>query len=454
MASDPELRMRTSAGNTKQVLAQVEKDLERVTNRLNAMTKAGSKGTRKLKGGFSEAAKSAAGLVLATVGIGSGIALAVKGVGLLKREFTDLLQRQSRALQSQLTFEQSLTQAARNSIGIFSAEEVRRRSLKLAEEAGVTPTKAVGVIGSAVTSTGVTNKQEAELAIKAAVAALKFAPELDQQGLEALAGVAASISKRFKVTAEAAIGFIQRVGGQANVRELEPLISNVAPVVSNLTQFGFKPAEAGALVSTLTQGTGDVTGELSGTAAINLADSLAKQVKARPDRFGGLKVNEAGAIVDEFGKAAAGRALEILKNDPELKEVFFQGGRLDGISTPKANLGKGKAKPTIRGILTQGTVAQRQFEGSKKVIGGFEEGQKTFDDFIKDVKKVTAISRTSRKFKSIAEGLRVTDKAGGRAAAVREGVEDILSSSGLGKASRDIALLKFELGAERELNRY
>lgn len=445
---DLELRFNAKIGNVKQVITGLEKDLEKVTNKLNAMSKAGRKGAKGLRGDFNAAAKAAGRIALGVVGIGSGLALAAKGVSLLRREFDDLLRRQRQALQTQLTFEQSLAQAVRNSIGIFSATEVRVRSLKLAGETGVTPTKAAGVIGSAVTSTGVTNKKQAELAIRAAKAALRFAPDLDQQGIEALAGVSASIAKRFNIAPSAAIGFIQRVGGQANVRALEPLISNVAPVVSNLTQFGFKPREAGALVSTLTQGTGDVTGELSGTAALQLADSLTKLVRALPKRFGGLNVNQAGAIVDEAGERAAGRALEILKNSPELKNVFFLGGRLDNVSITKAVLGKGKAKPTIRGILTPGTVAERQFEGSKKVIGGFEEGQKTFDDFIADVKKVTAVSRTSRKLKSISAGLKVADTAGGRAAAVREGLEDILSSSGLGKTSRQLAQLKFELATD------
>ncbi len=448
MAADVTLRLQAQIGNTQQVITALEKKVEKLGNKLDIASKKGRKGAQGLRGDFNKVAKTAGRVALAIGGIAGGIGLAVKGVQLLKREFTDLLARQNKALQSVLTFDQALIQAARNSIGIFTFEEVRQRSIKLAQETGVTKVKAAGAIGAAVTSTGVTNKKEADLAISAARASLRFAPNAATETQESLAAVAASTAKRLDVSTEAAIGFMLRVSTQANVAKLEPQVTNIAPVILNLAAVGFNPTEAGALISTLTQQIGDFSGEISGTAAINLGVGLAKQVRARPKKFPGLEVNEAGKIVDQAGKSAAGRALDILRDDRELKEVFFEGGILDGIRTSKTALGKGKAKTPIRGILTKGTKAQLQFEGSKKAIGGFDEGQGTFDKFVNARKEATPVTEVNRTFKSLAEGLRTADKAGAIASAVREGLEDVLSSSNLGKTSRDIAQLKFEVATD------
>lgn len=424
-------------------LQKVEKGFDRVTDKMDRMERTTRKNTRAnndlLNGAVKGATAFAGALGIVTTGIGAINAAA----GQLRREYDNLISRQKSAADENLGFEASLAQAVRNSKGIFGAEEVRARSIEMARRTGVTPARAASTIGSAVTSTGVTNKAEAQLAVQAAEDALAFAPDLDASGVEAISGVSASLAKRFNVKPSAAIGFVQRVGGQANIRELTPLIENLAPVIANLTDFGFTPNESGALASSITQGTSDVTGEMSGTAAINMAKSLSDMVKALPKRFPGLSV-DGTAIVDQQGQAAAGRALQVLTDDPKLREFFFTGGKMDGVTLPAASIGKGKAEPTITGIMTPGHVSNRQFAGSKEAIGGFTEGQTTFDELIADIASVTPVSQANRRLRSGASQIRTADRKGATASVAREGLMEVLKAAGISDAEQRLALAAFE----------
>lgn len=351
---------------------------------------------------FANTTRSLAATAAGFAGVGSVIGGIVTAASLVRAEWENITSAQSAAAQSNLTFEQSLAQAVRNAAGIFEAADVRQRSLDLAQEAGITPAKAAGIIGSAVTSTGVTNAGEAQTAISAARAAAIYAPELDAGGTQALAGVAASGAKRFGVSPEAFIGFTQQVGGQANVRELTPLIENVAPVVSNLAELGFRgaPGAAGSLVSTLTQGLGDTTGEISGTAAINLAKSL-------QDRFG----NQAG-FQRADGSFDALSAIEAIQSDPQLRDKFLGGGDFFGEKFGKATLGKGKAFATIKGILTGGSFQAQQFAGSAEAIGGFDRGEETYGDLVSAISSVTPTEQVGRILESATAGVQADDLTG------------------------------------------
>lgn len=438
------IEMTAESEGVIRALQKVDRAFDKVADKLQRIEKETKKGNKAnndlLNGAVKGATAFASSLGLVTSGIGAITAIA----GQFRREYDNLLSRQKGAADENLSFEASLSQAVRNAKGIFSAEEVRSKSIEMARLTGVSPARAAATIGSAVTSTGVTNQQEANLAVQAAQDSLTFAPELDASGVEAISGVSASLAKRFNVKPSAAIGFVQRVGGQANIRELNPLVENLAPVIANLTDFGFTPNESGALASSITQGTSDVTGEMSGTAAINMAKSLSDMVKALPKRFPGLSV-DGSAIVDQQGQAAAGRALQVLTDDPKLRELFFAGGKMDGVTLPAASIGKGKAEPTIAGIMTPGHVSNRQFIGSKEAIGGFAEGQATFDELIADIASVTPVSQANRRLKSGASQIRTADQKGAATSVTREGLAEVLKAAGISDAEQRLAMAAFEM---------
>jgi len=374
---------------------------QRARDSIAEFDKQGQKTGKTFGSMLTDQVKGVTAMAAGFAGVGSVIGGIVTAAQMLRAEYDNIIQQQSAAAQANLTFEQSLAQAVRNASGIFEAADVRDRSLALASEANITPAKAAGIIGSALTSTGVTNQAEANLAIDSARAAAIYAPELDIMGTESLAGVAASGAKRFGVSPEAYIGFLQQVAGQSNIRELTPLIENVAPVLSNLTEFGFKPAEAGALLSTLTQGLGDTTGEMSGTAAVNLAKELR-------DRFGNVQ----GFSRDD-GSFNPIAAMAVLQQDAELRKKFFDGGDFFGEKFGTAALGKGKAIPTIEGILSGADTFQaRQMTGSYFAIGDFQQGENTFRKLVSDIGSVTPTEQARRILQSGTAGVQANDVTG------------------------------------------
>ena len=227
-----------------------------------------------------------------------------------------------------------------------------------------------------------TNQQEARLALQSARAATKYAPYLDDAALEDLAGVTAATAKRFDIRPEQAIGFAERGRAQSNVRELSSYTANVSPVINNLTEFGATPSEASALMAMMTQQLGDTTGEMSGTASINLMKSL-------QDRFG-----KRADFQRADGSFNPIKAMSLLQQNDEARRRFFEGGDFYGEQFGKATLGKGKAIPTIKGLLSgRDTKQAQQMSGSYYAIGDFADGQQTFEDSVRTVRDRRQSSR-------------------------------------------------------------
>lgn len=322
---------------------------------------------------------------LGFAGVGSAVAGIATAARLVLAEFENLKEKQAATSNSNLSFEQSLAEAIDNAKGIFTAGEVRSGSLSLAADAGVSPAKAARIIGSATTSAGVTNSQEAQLALDSAKAATIYAPYLDEASLEDFAGVTASTAKRFGISPEAAIGFSESGRAQSNVRNLGSYTANVSPVINNLTEFGATPREASALMAMLTQQMGDTTGEQSGTTAINFL----KELRAR---FGGQTDYQRSDGSFDFI-----RAIATMQTSPEAQRRFFEGGEFFGQDFSKASLGKGKALPTLEGLLrSKDSVQSRQMSGSFYSISGFAESEQGYRQSVLDKQSVTPTEQARR----------------------------------------------------------
>jgi hypothetical protein len=382
--------------------AQAVRAWQRGKQAIAEFDKTGAKASKTFGGMFASTGKAIAGAAAGFLGIGSVLGGILLAANQLRAEWQNITQQQAKAAQANLTFEQSLAQAVRNASGIFEAADVRERSISLASEANISPAKAAQIIGAAVTSRGVQSAADAEGAINSARAAALYAPDLDAAGTQALAGVAASGSKRFDVTPEEFIGNVQRIGIQSNVRDLNPLIQNIAPAVSNLSDLGFggQRAAAGGLVATLTQGTEDATGEVSATASINFA-------KALRDRFGKQK-----DFQNDAGTFDAVAAIAKIQGDTALRDKFLEGGDFYGKKFGKAALGKGKAFSTIEQLLTGGSFRAQQFAGATREIGGFEEGGETFTDIVAAVKSVTPHEQIKRVLESGTAGVQANNVSG------------------------------------------
>ncbi len=410
------------------LLRSFKKQNQEILKNFNALTQlaeAGEKAGNKTKNSVDAASRSLRQFLGAVTGIGSVVGGIAAVAAQLRREFENIVQRQKTAADRQVDFADSLSQAIRNAGGLLTGTEVEQATLRISEETSVTPNKVAQSLGAALSARGATTKEQANEAVRATQAALTFAPELDAEGAASLAGVAIDVSKRFGVSPEKAIGFVQNVGSLARVTDLPNLVQNVAPAVNNLTQFGFTPQEAGSLVTTLTQGTGDFSGNLSATAAINFSDSLR-------ERFPGQDPVD---VIDQ------------LRADPKLRKAFLEGGRIGGKKFGAASLGRGKAKPTIEALLTEGTLFARQFDEGIGKIGTFDQGLETFRSTIDEINSVGAVTnaRLRRIFETGAQQLSIVDTSGGKASITRAGLEEVLRASGATDAQVRSTLAVFEL---------
>lgn len=397
------------------------KALDKLDSKMNRLGRSGGKSAQKVKGGFDSALGTLGKFAGAITGIGGvvgGISLAARQLFV---EFQRIKELQQTDASRQIEFEQSLVQAVRNAAGLFTGQEVKQIALDLEKETGVSPTKIAKAISSALSARGATNREQAQEAIDATSSALSYAPELSADEAAFVAGAGIDISKRFGFTPDQALGFMQNIGGLSRTTDLQKLAKNVVPAVNNLAQYGNTGQEAGSLVTALTQGIGDDTGEMTGTAAVRLA----QQIKDRG-----------------IGSSTA-EGISILQNDPELRKRFFEGGKFDGKKFSGASF-EGKAAPTVENLLNKDTfIAKSYIEGIAK-IGGAAEAQATFDSTIAENRSITRTSRFQRQAQAAGEAANIQDQAGADAAIARNALAEAFDNASFSDVRKKALLGQFE----------
>lgn len=368
-----------------------------------------------------------AGIKAAIVGF-TGVGTAIAGIHaaaqVLRAEWENLKRRQEDAASKNLSLAEVLPGTLRAAGGLLSAEQVETSVSTIAQETNVDAVTVARAIEDALAARGATNQAEAQSAIDAARAALRFAPEADAGTVSALAGGTTDIQRRFGVDAETAIGFLARVGGQARVTSLREQVQNINPAVGAITAFGGTAAEAGGLVSTLTGLTGDFTGAQSATASIQLA----KQLEDRG-----------------FGSTMEG--LRALQADPELRRRFFEGGKFNGKKFTKATF-EARAFPFIRQLATGGSAEAQNLDASIREVGSFRQGRATYSSIIDEQNSLQSVqlANLQRALSSGANQISRADTGGATAAITREGLQKILQASGSSAALGQKTLMtQFEL---------
>lgn len=411
-------------GDDKDVLSMWQRQLAEVSKqqqKLAGLGAAGKRSARQVKTGFDSAFGTLAKFTTAITGIGGvvgGISLAARQLFV---EFQRIKELQQTDADKQVEFEQSLVQAVRNAGGLFQGQEVKQIALDLEKETGVAPAKIADAISSALSARGPTNREEAQQAIDATSAALRYAPELSAEDSAFLAGAGIDVSKRYGFNPEQSLGFLQNVGSLARITNLSDLAQNVAPAVNNLSQFGNNPQEAGSLVSAVTQGVGDFSGRMSGTAVIQLA----KQLRDRG-----------------IGNSTA-EGIQILQDDPKLRQKFFEGGTFNGENFPKASF-EAKADPTIRDLLDKNSFIAKSYQEGIDKIGGAAEAQATYNNLIAENEKITRTSRLRRQVQAASDTANIQDEIGGLAASTREALDKAFDNANYTDVQKKILIGKFE----------
>jgi PAS domain-containing protein len=202
------------------------------------------------------------------------------------------------------------------------------------------------------------------------------------------------------------LGLMMSIGATARVTSLQGISQNVIPGMNGVRGFGDSPAEAAAIVSTLSSRTVDRTGAISKTASIALAKQLADFL---PEKDTGLK--------------STMQRIEYMQANPKLADKFMNDTK--GVSFEK------EAFIPIRDLLTGGSDAAKKLASNRETILAPEAGVKALDEWTRGMNEVDSqrIAGLQRHAKMLSDqSLRADPKAAARGVMRNEGRQAIADS--------------------------
>lgn len=372
-------------------------------------------------------------------------ALVSGAVKLISAEWQNVIDRQQKAGQTALTFEEALGEATLNVGGVMAPDKLKARALKMSAETGVSPATAVQALSLSIKSGGATNEAEAERLANAAEVAGKLSPRAGAAKLSDTSGSIASYMARTGATAEQAGGVLLSMQSKSNIADSNEAMAAAGPTLANMLAQGASEGMAQALMPALSQAIEDTKGDTSSLAATQFTQSLAE---AGQSRFKGQ-----ANIPDKM--------LAAMRADPELGRQFFAGELTDldtGKNLGKPELGKGKAETFFRAISgdsslqgDQGIIAsyRKQFdEFSAQAITPQEAGE-LFNERLGQVRGATPTLQRERQLKSAKETAQISSPDAIRGV-TREGMDELLQSSGMSWLGRKSQMLQYDLGGDPE----
>lgn len=182
--------------------------------------------------------------------------------------------------------------------------------------------------------------------------AARTAPE-DQAEMAATAGGLMDLRALTGGTPEENLGFMLATGSQARITSQASIAKNLVPAAIGVNASGGTPAEAAALVSTMTSLAKDREGAASGTAAVQLAGQLAEFL---PEQ---TYTTKGGDVVEGSGLSSTMERIQKLQSDPALREKFLQGASFEA-----------KFEPFIKQLLDPEHAASAQLAANAAAIPG------------------------------------------------------------------------------------
>lgn len=406
--------------------AQYEQELRRVKGQGGQLQQSSEGMFRSIGAGFARAAAS-------TLGFAGGLRLAHQAVGLLRKEYDELLKRQGAAENFQTGVAGAQRAALRNLGTDLSAKELQSTVGQIAGETGADQATLYNAAAGVLSARGKFSSQEA-LGQLAAVTRLD--PTMAPQDLQSLAGGTLDIRKAFGGTAEQAIGGVLIGQQTARVEETGQYARNIVPALIGLKNFGQEFREASALVSAITQQSADVEGARSGTASIQFAKEVTAatlpvkelQGKGLTERLEYLRTGQ------ERGDK---RAEQIRRS---LVGGFDTEALKAGVDEKGSLTGEAKQYTAMIGLLTRGSDAMAAYEEALSQTPRLEEGQRVYQRKIEEQREVgiQTTARTTETFRA-AQQTRLGDEREGLLGATKEGLEEYLTQLG-GFGQKDTGL--------------
>ena len=421
-------------------LEQKVQSLDNAQKQFSARSKAAAAASKNELSGMGGVVDQVAGKFGSMVG---PLTLVYAAVNRISAEWQNIIDRQQKAGQSAITFEQALGEATLNVGAVYGPDKLKSRALQMSAKTGVDPATAVQAMSLAIKSGGATNEAEAENLIKAAVVAGRLSPRAGAEKLADTSGSIASYMARTGSSAEQAGGVLLSMQSKSNIADPNKAMAAMGPTLANMLAQGASEGLAQALAPALSQAIEDTQGDVSSLAATQFTSSLTEQFGQR-EGFKGKK-----NIPD--------LAIAAMRADPALAKEFFESGLQSpetGKSYGKPELGRGKAETFFRAISGDKTLA-----GDQGIIGSYvkqlDEFQKSaltgdqaggfYKDRLSQVQGATKNLQVDRILKGAIERGRI---GGGDAMAgvTRDNLDQLLQTYGMSDTSRKFVKAEFDVG--------
>lgn len=354
-----------------------------------------------------------AGFGMKVAGLATSIASVATVASILKNEYDDLLKRQGKAAETQITLAQAQRMAVFNLSGdaTLSPNQMVQEVKGISSRTGVDETSVTRLLSDMFSARG---DKSARDVLPYAENVLRMAPDISGQPM--MGGATLDLAKTFGANPEQAFGMMMQVGAASRVTDLNSLAQNVVPAMVSMSPFGDNAEQAGELVATLTQASADKTGASSSTAAVQLAGRLNKllpELKNSSDRIAAVR------------------------SDKSLQEKLF-----------KEDFGEERFKPLFRQLLTgdETSPTVKAYRGAQSTVGGLDAGAALAEELRKSFEGLPTAKTAAvgRNLGSLAERLRSTDDFGGKSGVSRKGLADVLEAANVPEMTRKIILTRFD----------
>lgn len=446
MADDVKLIFTGDSAAAEKALANLERKYDALEAKIKRIGTATKDSARDGVSGFQAMADSTGAVLRNLTGLSDQTSVFLNGLQLVKQEWQDLERRQQQAMGSGQRFSIAMENLAIDTFGdpTLPLQKAKAESLRIGRKYGVDPSIVAANISTGVSSKGALPASDV---IPAVETVTRTIPQLfEAQSL--MVGVVNDVRKFApQAKPEDVLGFAQQIKMQARVTDFGELARNVMPSVVGLAKLEGGDAEdfrfAGAVAAAMTQAAQDPSGRKSRTAGV----SLALQLKEFLPELGGMQ-----------------ERMEFMQQNPAARQAFLYGGEFGGkkrkglsmqVTGPDGQtmeLAADRASferqmfPAIEGLLTGGSKDAANIQSAYKAIPELLQGAALNRQFVAELRSDPTVQAAdqSRRFKYQAESTRIGDTYGARVGGLRGGVEDVMSSAGVGWLDRLQARWAFE----------
>ncbi len=399
--------------------AKLLASLQRVINAQSRVGDTAKKSLNNADRGFKMVIRAAKAFGVALVG-SSGVAAAIRVISM---EMDQLIQRQKRMKDAQLTLNQSRALLLKT-VKTDDREKALAYSKQISADTGVPEEFIARNLATAYSASG----GDLEASRASVQTAAQYSAERPEE-IDSVSGALLDLSKVTKtLDMNVNLGYLKTVGALSRIVDLNLQATNIPRAVIGAQAFGATAEEAGAMFSSLSNAMADQTGEQSGTALISFTQQMRDFF-----RESGL-AND--FLMTKGRYRTSGEQLQYLQSNPEQALRFLE----------KASFERKAAGPIEQWLLDRNSVAAT---GYTKARGDFGDQAKLAREGAEALKAVLAdpleqVARTNRAVENAVNQLQTLNPLQAFGAIAREGNLNTLRELGMGAIAEQVEKLKYE----------